>query len=410
LNPLYNIGIHAYAGAASLVALRSDKVAKMRRGQKLTFDYLAQRLTNRPGCIWFHAASLGEFEQGRPMIERLRREHPQRPILLTFFSPSGYEVRKNYDQVDAVAYLPFDTPANVRRFLDIVNPSMAIFIKYEFWGNYLQQLDKRHIHTYIISSIFRPKQIFFKPWGGMFRTMLRRFTHIYVQDDASADLLASLQLSDRVTVAGDTRFDRVTDIMNSTFDMPQVEQFLAGADTRIIFGSSWEPDEDLYIPYLNSHPEIKAVIAPHEMKGDRVERLAARLTNGAVALSKMKGATDAQAIIVDSFGKLSSIYRYGNIAYIGGGFGVGIHNINEAAVYGMPVVFGPRYDKFKEAHDMIALGAAFSINSADSLTATFDKLTADRNALADAADKARKYIVDNLGATDRIYRDIFPEK
>lgn len=378
----------------------------MRRGQKKSRRDLANILRPEGGYIWIHAASLGEFEQGRPLIERLHDEHPGRPILLTFFSPSGYEVRKDYTGVDAVAYLPFDTPRNARRFLDAVKPSMAIFIKYEFWGNYLEQLKKRGVSTYIISAIFRPRQVFFKPWGGLFRKMLKCFDTLYLQDSESKRLLSEIGITNTV-VAGDTRFDRVTDVMNHTFDMPEVERFLSVGKMRLIAGSSWEADEDLYIPYINNHPEIKVAIAPHEMKGDRVDRLMSRCQNGAVRLSELKENHDVQVLVIDSFGKLSSLYRYGDVAYVGGGFGAGIHNINEAAVYGMPVIFGPKFDKFKEARDMISLNCAFSVNSDAELSGLLDKMLNDNCFTAKAGEIAGKYIKDNLGATDRIYSDLF---
>lgn len=384
----------------------------MLKGQKEARKKLSSRLDPTQKRIWIHAASLGEFEQARPLIERIRRDHPDRHILLSFFSPSGYEVRKDYPLADCVTYLPFDTPANARRFIRDVNPEMAIFVKYEFWGNYLKELKRRDVPTYIISAIFRPKQSFFRSWGGMMRKMLRCFTTIYVQDDASLKLLSGIGINN-VVKAGDTRFDRVTDVMHATFSVPVVERFMAGVPVRLIVGSSWEADEDFYLPYLNAHPEIKAVIAPHEMHGNRVEALAARCQNGAVRLSELSDdseAPDAQVIITDSFGKLSSLYRYGNLAYIGGGFGAGIHNINEAAVYSMPVIFGPRYDKFKEAHDLISRGGAFTYSKASDLALIFDKFLSDPGELKHAGETAGQYIKENLGATDRIAADLFTTK
>lgn len=407
MNLLYNIGIQAYICAAKIAALGNGKIKKMIRGQKRTFDTLSESMGKRRP-VWIHASSLGEFEQGRPLIERIRQQRPDLPIVLTFFSPSGYEVRKNYDKADTVAYLPFDTPRNARRFLDIVNPSMAIFIKYEFWGNYLQQLKERGIPTYLISAIFREGQIFFKPCGGMFRRMLRCFNTLYIQDSGSKGLLDNIGITN-TAIAGDTRFDRVTDIQKNTFKIPEIESFFESAKFKIIIGSSWEADEDIYTGYINSHPEVKAVIAPHEMDGSRLSLLARRFTNGAAMLSEIKPGTkiQEQVIIADSYGKLASLYRYGDIAYIGGGFGAGIHNINEAAVYSIPVIFGPRYHKFKEARDMISLGGAFTVKSSEELRITLDRLYKDTEARKSAGRNAGKYIRDNLGATDHIFNDIF---
>ena len=424
MNPLYNTGIRLYAFAAHVVSWRSPKVRKMIRGQHRTIETLGRRLGGKPGCIWFHASSLGEFEQGRPMIERLRREHPEKPILLSFFSPSGFAVRKNYPFVDAVVYLPFDTPHRVKRFLDAARPSMAIFIKYEFWGNYLQELRRRGIPTYIISSIFRPGQRFFRSVGGMFRNMLRCFDRLYVQDERSRRLLKLIGV-ENVTVAGDTRFDRVTDVMRTTVEIPGFPGFGDGAPLRFIAGSSWEADEDVYVPWLNAHPEVKFIIAPHEFNETRLERLRNRFNKPAILLSEWTGEIkraklskgeiperlkQVSGIIIDSFGKLASLYRYADVAYIGGGFGAGIHNLNEAAVYGMPVIFGPNHSKFKEASDLIACGGGFSIASKESFNATIGNLAASASRLRQAGNAAGQYIQDHLGATDLIYEDLFGVK
>lgn len=412
MNQLYNTGITLYSLAARAASLRSAKVHKMIRGQRRALETLRRRLGSRPGYIWFHASSLGEFEQGRPLIERLRREHPEKPILLSFFSPSGFEVRKNYPFVDAVVYLPFDTPKRVRKFLDAARPSMAVFIKYEFWGNYLSNLKSRNIPTYIISSIFRPTQVFFKPWGGIFRNMLECFNRIYVQDEDSRRLLDSIGVK-HVAVAGDTRFDRVTDIMNSTFDIESVRNFTSRGKFTLIAGSSWEADEDIYIPWLNAHrTSTQAIIAPHEFDAPRLKVLLDKFKGEAMLLSEYeklseKSTENIRAIIVDSFGKLSSIYRYGDIAYIGGGFGAGIHNINEAAVYGIPVVFGPKHEKFKEARDLVHNQGAFCIRNQEECNKVLNNLLDCTALRTEAGQIAGAYIKQNIGATDRIYNDIF---
>lgn len=414
MNILYNMGIALYGAVARMVAMRSDKVRKMIDGQKATISYLHGAIDKNSTYIWIHVSSLGEFEQGRPLIEMIKRENPSRKILLSFFSPSGYEVRKNYEGVDAVCYLPFDTPGNVRRFLDAVKVEMTIFVKYEFWGNYLQELQRRNVPTYIISSIFRPSQSFFKWWGGMFRGMLKCFRHIYVQDEQSKQLLAGIGV-ENVTVAGDTRFDRVTDIMRTTMSLPLIERFKRDANRTIIVGSSWGADEEVYAGWVNAH-DVKVIIAPHQFDKNRLQAMLQRFENAMLLSEYEKYADDAEEIkgvkclIIDCFGLLSSIYRYGDIAYIGGGFGAGIHNINEAAVYDMPVVFGPKYHKFKEAVDLIAIGGGFVINSQEECEKILSLLTDNASALESASRIAGNYIKDNLGATQSIYNDLFKLK
>ncbi|MCM1452730.1 MAG: hypothetical protein NC102_10770, partial [Clostridium sp.] len=362
--------------------------------------------------LWVHAASLGEFEQARPLIERLKRERPQMSILLTFYSPSGYEVRKNYAMADTVAYLPFDTPGRVRAFLNAAKPKKAIFVKYEFWGNFLGQLHKRGVPTYIIDAIFRPGQIFFRPWGGPMRGILHKFTHLFVQDETSKKLLGSIGL-DNVTVAGDTRFDRVTDIMRSTVEFPLIENWKKGKKMLIV-GSSWGPDEAFYVPYINSHPDLLTVIAPHEFNEHRLTKLQASLTAPSILFSQAEKEgripEGTRSVIIDSFGKLSSLYRYGDMALIGGGFGTGIHNINEAAVYGMPVIFGPKHYKFKEAADLIACGGGYEYTDLESLSAILDKFTSDHDALEKAGRAAGAYIKKSLGSTDLIYSRLFAQE
>ncbi len=407
MNPLYNIAISTYRAAAKIVSKRNDKARKMIVGQASTFEYLNHNIDKDAEYIWIHASSLGEFEQGRPLIEMIKKNQPGQKILLTFFSPSGYEVRKDYDQVDAVCYLPFDMPRNVHRFLDIVKPKMAIFIKYEFWGNYLQELRRRNIPTYLISAIFRPTQSFFKFYGGMFRNMLKCYTTIFVQDESSKDLLASIGTT-QVEVMGDTRFDRVTDILAGCRPFPIVEAFAKGHFTLIV-GSSWLPDEEVYMQFVNEHPDVKLIIAPHELSDEAIESVS-RQIKGKVSLythSTVENVTDADCLIIDCYGILASCYRYGSVAYVGGGFGVGIHNINEAAVYGIPVVFGPNYHKFKEAHDLISLSGAFSVESKEQFNDLMIKFIEDKDYLFTHGKIAGDYIQENLGATQRIYDNIF---
>lgn len=411
MNFLYNIGIAAYKLAVKLVSPRNRKAKLMLEGQAKTMGYLRERLD--PACryIWIHVASLGEFEQARPLIERLHSEHPNERILLTFFSPSGYEVRKNYTKVDAVCYLPLDLPGNVSAFLDVVNPKMAIFVKYEFWGNYLHSLKERHIPTYLISAIFRPKQRFFRMGGAMFRKMLHCYTHIYVQNEESRQLLKKIGLSN-VDVAGDTRFDRVAGVRAAAKQFPIFEAMTEGQPFTLILGSSWQPDEEIVIPYFNEHPHMKLIVAPHEFDAERLRVLKSKISRKTALYSQtsQEEAHTLDCIIVDCFGLLSSLYRYGQVAYIGGGFGAGIHNVNEAAVYGIPVIFGPKFDKFKEARDLIALGGGFSINDAEDFKRAMNRLTGDSDFRKTSGNAAGNYIKANLGATDFICRDLFPAR
>ncbi len=410
MNFIYNLGIAAYRQAARLAAKKNAKIGKMIAGQERTFALLEQHRAEIEGCIWIHAASLGEFEQGRPLIERLRRENPNERILLSFFSPSGYEIRKNYNGATLVCYLPFDTEQNARRFVELAKPRMAIFVKYEFWGNYLQQLKLHGIPVHVISAIFRKGQIYFRPWGGMFRNILRCFTSMFVQDENSKQLLESIGITD-VVVAGDTRFDRVTDIQASCRRFDILDSFAADTSRpMLMIGSSWQPDEDIVIPYFNAHPEMKLVIAPHEFNEQRLEAMMAKITRPVARYTQLTQPADAASydcLIIDCFGILSSCYAYAQAAYIGGGFGVGVHNLNEAAVYGIPVIFGPNHYKFKEATDLIECGGGFCIKSADEFNNTFSRLLADRSVMADHGNRAGSYIKSKLGATNLIYSRLF---
>jgi len=410
---LYTFGIHIYTLLLRLAALHNRKARLMMHGRRDTLRRV--QTVRKPGerWVWVHAASLGEFEQGRPLMERIRREHPEVKIALTFYSPSGYEVRKNYDGADLVAYLPADTPGAMRHLIDALHPELAVVVKYEFWRNMLRELHRRHVPTLLISAIFRPHQLFFRSYGGWYRRILGYFSHIFVQDEQSARLLAGIGVG-RVTVAGDTRFDRVTSIMQSTREIPELEAFTRGSHLCVMFGSSWGADEQVYFPWLRSRRgAVRAVIAPHEFDDRRLHTMRTQLSPLRVSLlSEVRAgkgrAEDADLLIIDCFGLLSSAYRYCDIAYVGGGFGTGIHNINEAAVYGVPVVFGPHHSKFLEAREMIAAGGGFSIDSRESFEALLNGsdnatglMDSDMRRRAGAA--AASYIKSKLGATDRIY-------
>lgn len=423
MNPLYNTGIRLYGGVVRLIgSLGHRKAGLMMRGQSSTMEALRRFDAGSPeGAerIWIHAASLGEFEQGRPLIEWIRRERPGARILLSFFSPSGYEVRKNYAAADCVVYLPFDTPRAAREFVAVARPSMAVFVKYEFWGNYLTALSRAGVPVYIISAIFRDGQIFFRPYGGMFRRMLGCFTRLFVQDEKSRTLLQGIGVKpERITVAGDTRFDRVTDTLRAAREVPEVEQWLDATGGRdrftLVAGSSWGPDEDVYFPWLAAHPEVRAIIAPHEFDSARLEAMRNRLGADVTLLhSELQGATPeriaaARYLIIDCFGLLASLYRFATLAYVGGGFGVGIHSVTEAAVFSVPVIFGPNYGKFREARGLIAATGAFSVDSPRAFDTIATRILKDTRRRDDAGKAAGKYIADNVGATDTITRIIFP--
>ena len=410
---MYSLAIHFYAFIIALISPFHKKARIMRLGQWKTNSILREKIDRNAKYIWFHASSLGEFEQGRPMMEKIKAEHPEYKILLTFFSPSGYEVRKNYNGADVICYLPFDTPYRVKKFLNLANPSIAVFIKYEFWGNYLQELKHRNIPVYIISSIFRRDQLFFQWFGYPYRKMLYCFTHLFVQDDRSAALLKELGVTN-VTVAGDTRFDRVLDVRNQARELSPVEHFVCegGKEKRLtlVAGSSWPQDEEILIPYFNEHPEMKLIIAPHEIHREHLMYIESLLKRPSVRLSDVfhdqSLAEGKDCLIVDSFGLLSSIYRYGTIAYIGGGFGAGIHNTLEAAVYGIPVLFGPKYHKFKEAKDLIKVGGGFSVSDKQSFCEKMDELLTYHEVLDAAGESAGQFVNGNAGATDKILRII----
>lgn len=403
---LYDLGIALYDLAAYTLFPFSRKPRKMIKGHWVVYDLLRQQREKDAQYIWFHAASLGEFEQGRPMIESIKKNHPEYKILLTFFSPSGYEVRKHYEGADIVCYLPFDKPRNVRKFLDLAKPCMAFFIKYEFWKNFLDELHRRNIPTYSISSIFRKDQIFFKWYGGLYRDVLKDFTCLYVQNDASKRFLAKIGV-DNVKVVGDTRFDRVLEIKKQAKQLPLIEAFKKDKIT-IVAGSSWQPDEDLFIKYFNEHKEVKLIIAPHVIDELHLVEIIKKLKRPYVRYTKAneQNINNADCIIIDCFGLLSSIYRYGELAYIGGGFGVGIHNILEAAVYGIPVVFGPNYEKFKEAKELIANKGAHCIHNYEELNKLFNQFLADYKFLKTTGDIAGSYVFNNAGASEKILKDL----
>ncbi|MCM1291419.1 MAG: 3-deoxy-D-manno-octulosonic acid transferase [Prevotella sp.] len=409
---LYSTGIEVYSLGVRLAAAHNPKARKMIDGHDEIWEKLSVLSPDKP-VVWVHAASLGEFEQGRPVMERIREHFPDVQILLTFFSPSGYEIRKDYPGADCVCYLPFDKEKNVKRFLDMIKPRAVIFVKYEIWRNYLSELRQRNIPTYLISAAFRPNQAFFKPYGKRYAEWLKLFSRIFVQDEASRQLLAGVGIEDAV-VAGDTRFDRVTDIMKQRRDLPAFDRWIADVRNSgnhvIVAGSSWEQDENVYLPWLNSDKKVRAIIAPHEFDEGRLDKLRKQCPVRTVLYSELVAEpekyADARVVIVDCFGLLSSIYRFADIAYIGGGFGVGIHNLNEAAVYGVPIIFGPNYHRFIEAEEIIEAGGGFSVadqNDFENRICTLlDPATKEKHGKA-----AGEYIKSKLGASDKIFDEVF---
>ena len=389
----------------------NNKATLFLSGRENVFALLEQKRLPGEHYVWFHAASLGEFEQGRPIMESLKNSHPEYKILLTFFSPSGYEVRKDYRGADIICYLPMDMSWNVKRFLDIVQPDCAIFIKYEFWMNYLLELKKRQIKTYIVSAIFRESQLFFRSYGGFYRRLLKSFTHLFVQNDESVRLLHSIGF-DNVTKVGDTRFDRVADIAAKSKDLPIVQAFKSDAKV-LIAGSSWPNDENILLPYFNQNFPLKLIIAPHEIDEEHLQSIISQLKRPYIRYSQatIENVKEADCLIIDCFGLLSSIYRYGEIAYIGGGFGVGIHNILEAAVYGIPVIFGPNFRKFQEAVDLQQKGGAFVIENYESFSQIMSEFLEENSSLYSSACKvSNDYSQSNKGATSKVVNAIFSQR
>ena len=450
-------------------SLFNKKIKKMWRGEREAVDLLKEKVDPTAKYVWFHAASLGEFEQGRPLIEQLRATHPEYKILLTFFSPSGYEVRKNYEGADIVCYLPLDTIRNARRFLRAVHPVMAFFIKYEFWYNYLHILRHRGVPVYSVSSIFRPGQVFFKWYGRNYAKVLHCITHFFVQNEVSLKLLKGIGI-DEATVVGDTRFDRVLQIKEQSKELPIVEAFKGingkgeackdelsengckrdlsedackdnlseDACKRVlsedackgdlsengckealsengckgckvfVAGSSWQPDEDIFIRFFNDHPDWKLIIAPHVIGEDHLAYILDKLQMKAVRYTQAteQSAAEARCLIIDCFGLLSTIYRYGEIAYVGGGFGVGIHNVPEAAVWGVPVLFGPNNKRFQEAQDLLACKGSFEVTDYDSFNTIISRLISDDKFRHQCGEASANYVKSRSGATDIIMKSV----
>ena len=417
---VYNIVIYFVLWGIAIASLFNEKVRKMWRGEREAFKILKQKVDPNAKYIWFHAASLGEFEQGRPLMERFRKEYPQYKILLTFYSPSGYEVRKNYEGADIICYMPVDTRLNAIRFLRLVRPVMAFFIKYEFWSNFLHILKHRNIPTYSVSSIFREDQVFFKWYGRNYAGVLKCFTRFFVQNEESKRLLEGIGIKD-VDVVGDTRFDRVLQIKEAAKQLPICEAFRTGVassqsadvphtDFKVfVAGSSWPPDENIFIPFFNEHKDWRLLIAPHVIAEEHLKLILSLIKDKKVVRytqTTPEEAAEADVLIIDCFGLLSSMYNYGDVAYIGGGFGVGIHNTLEAAVWNMPVIFGPNNKKFQEAQGLLKSGGGFEINTYEDFEGLMSSLMNDEAFLKQAGDKAGAFVAHLAGATDKVLASV----
>ena len=402
----YNLGIVIYTILIRLVSPFYPKARQWSEGRRGMIERMSVDMADAENVVWIHVSSLGDFEQGRPLVDYVKANYPDYKILLTFFSPAGYEVRKNYPNADYVYYIPADTRREVCRFLDVVRPKVVVFVKYEFWLNMLVELRNRNIRTFIVSSIFRKNSIFFNPFGGIWRKALHSFETLFVQDEASKRLLAEIGVTN-VVVAGDTRFDRVIAIAESAERVDVVEQFKGGS-RLFVAGSTWGRDEEILLPLINGNPDIKFVVAPHEMDEGRIERLLREVKGGAVRYTQLEQSNfaDKQVLILDTIGLLSRVYGSADWAYVGGGFGAGIHNTLEAVVYGLPVAFGPKYRKFKEACDLISLGVGKSVADSAELKMWFDTLRDDSDKLAKIADLAKEYTLKQRGVTERLVKMI----
>lgn len=401
---LYQLGIIGYATLIRIAALFNRKAQLWVSGRKNWASKLKQAKTQiKDPCLWIHCASLGEFEQGRPIIEAVKKELPEYSVVLSFFSPSGYEIRKSYPLADYVCYMPKDTQKNAEQFLQILDPQIALFIKYEFWYHFLTQLQQRGTTTLLVSAIFRPDQIFFKKQGGFFREILKTFTHIFVQNESSAKLLRNIGIKE-ISVGGDTRIDRVLGIAQESKALPAIEAFCGNAKV-LVAGSTWPADEQYLLPFFNQldREDWKLIIAPHEIHDAHIQQIEAAIKLPSIRYSQKEHLDKSQhkVMIIDNIGLLSAIYKYGTLAYIGGGFGKGIHNTLEPGAFGLPIIFGPKYQKFEEANHLVASGGAFSINNMQELKRIFEQIN-DGNGYEGISQKVHNYISQNQGATNKV--------
>ncbi len=405
---IYNFGLKVYLLLVKLSASRNPKARKWLDGRK----DLLKRIKSEKGfegkSVWVHCSSLGEFEQGRPLIEEIKKRFPEKKIVLTFFSPSGYEVQKDYDGVDYVCYLPLDTRRNAKKFVKEINPEVVFFIKYEYWYNFLKALKKKSIPVYFVSSIFREDQLFFKWYGGWYRKMLKLATHFFIQNKESAELLDKLKIQN-YTITGDTRFDRVAHIFENVKPLPVIEQFL-DFKKAIIAGSSWKAEEALLMQYLRIFPDLKIILAPHEVNEDTISRIKKQFgENNIICYSKATPASmvGKKVMVIDCYGLLTSLYQYGLVSIVGGGFGAGIHNVLEPAAFGMPIIFGPNYEKFREARELVEINGAFPVNNIEEFNTLLTHLLKDSSIVNTISRKAANYVKENVGATNKIINSVF---
>ncbi len=411
---LYSLGIYGYAFLLQLIAPFHKKARLWVDGRKNVWSNLQNAFQNNTDeIIWIHVSSLGEFEQGRPLIEKIKEQTPYYKIVLSFFSPSGYEIRKNYELADFVTYLPIDTAKNAKRFFNIVKPSKVFFVKYDFWYHYLNESNKRNIPTYLISALFRKNQLFFKPYGGFYRKILSFFTTLFVQEQASADLLATIGLKN-VIVAGDTRVDRVATLAENVKEIPHISDF-KGTELLLVAGSSWQPDEEILVAFFEkyAHLSCKIIFAPHEVHSTHIQSLQKQLSTAQISticyskVDKTTNLDDYKALIIDSIGLLSSLYQYADIAYIGGGFGAGIHNTLEPATFGLPVLFGKKYKKFNEAVALAKSKGAFVINNYEDFEKIAQQLIEDKELREESGQVSKNFIAQQKGAVLKIFSDCF---
>lgn len=407
---LYNISVYIATSLLKVIALFQSKMKLFVDGRKKSFPIIEQQINPNKPVFWIHAASLGEFEQGRPIIEKVKKNYPEYQIVVTFFSPSGYEIRKNYDLADAVCYLPMDTPGNAKQWIQKLQPNLAVFIKYEFWPNYLLALKKHDIPTLLVSGIFREKQIFFKPYGSFMRKALGAFTTFFVQDQTSYNLLKGIGFNNTI-IAGDTRFDRVQKLLEANEKLAYIDEFVGKSSYVTVAGSTWPEDEDQLIEYINQHAKEneKFIIAPHNVKDEGVKRLKESLKKKTILFTEKEGSNlnDFQVFIVDTYGILSKIYSYADVAYIGGGYTKsGVHNTLEAATYGLPLIIGPNFKKFKEVIDLVALDGCKSVNNTKDLIAFLTLLRDDESIRFKKSKITKEYVSQNLGATKTILTTI----
>lgn len=407
---VYNLLTALAFPVLKLIALFSPKMKLFTEGRHGVFATITQKIAPHDKTIWFHAASLGEYEQGLPVMEEVRKKFPGHKIVLTFFSPSGYEVRKNTAAAEVVVYLPLDTTANARKFVSLVHPEMVFFIKYEFWPNYLNELKRKNIKTYLISGLFRPNQAFFKWYGGFYRKAFKAFDHFFVQYESSKKLLETIGFTN-VTVSGDTRYDRVSTILERDNKLPFIEQFIDGK-TTLVFGSSWPKDESLFIDFINNEAGAKFIIAPHTIGESHIDDIRNGITRKTVLFTEMDGKdlSEYDVFIVNTIGILRKIYSYADAAYVGGGFGTaGLHNILEPAAFGVPVVIGPNHQKFPEAVALAKVGGCLVVNNKAEMESTLGKLVHDEAFRKNAGAIAGSFVSNNRGAIAKIMNYISHE-